>query len=233
MSRHNASTIHGFGVIDRASANEEHATEQFALRFAVLFAISLHVGLFLLRWADPLPFIRTEMSPRPRPFQIVEFAPKPLTPVAPQPEMTGTRVLIPGPPDIAPEPIQVIQALPPSPHFTANEIELAIPDAPPLPQLDTVLEVGGEVAAPVKIFGSQPGYTEIARRTRIEGVVELALVIDRAGDVRDLQVIRSLSMGLAESAVEAVRDWRFQPATLLDGTPVPVRYQLLIHFTLN
>lgn len=39
-------------------------------------------------------------------------------------------------------------------------------------------------------------------------------------------------MGLDQKALEAVREWKFEPATL-DGEPVAVYYNLTINFTLQ
>jgi outer membrane biosynthesis protein TonB len=39
-------------------------------------------------------------------------------------------------------------------------------------------------------------------------------------------------MGLGGAAADAVRNWRFKPATL-NGRPVTVYYVLTVHFTLQ
>lgn len=64
------------------------------------------------------------------------------------------------------------------------------------------------------------------------GVVIVEAVIDEQGNVKDIKVLKGLPKGLDEAAVEAVRSWRFTPATM-DGTPVPVYYTLTVSFTLE
>lgn len=91
---------------------------------------------------------------------------------------------------------------------------------------------GGEVTRPEKISGPNPQYTEIARKARIQGVVIVEAIIDKTGRVRHVRVLKPLPMGLDQSAVEAVSQWKFKPATL-HGRPVDVYYNLTINFRLQ
>jgi TonB family protein len=91
---------------------------------------------------------------------------------------------------------------------------------------------GGDVTRPVKISGPNPQYTEIARKARIQGVVIVEAIIDKQGDVVDVQVLKPLPMGLDQAAVEAIRQWKFEPATL-EGKPVDVYYNLTVNFRLK
>jgi TonB family protein len=50
--------------------------------------------------------------------------------------------------------------------------------------------------------------------------------------VTDVRVLKTLPMGLTESAMDAVRQWRFRPATL-DGRPVSVYFTLTVKFELQ
>lgn len=45
----------------------------------------------------------------------------------------------------------------------------------------------------------------------------------------DVKVLRGAPFGMTEAAVEAVRGWRFRPATR-EGEPVAVYYQLTVRF---
>lgn len=90
----------------------------------------------------------------------------------------------------------------------------------------------GEASAPTKLSESPPQYTEIARWARIEGTVIVQAIIDEQGDVTDVVVLRGLPMGLTESSVRAIEQWKFAPATL-DGEPVTVCYNLTVNFTLR
>ena len=94
------------------------------------------------------------------------------------------------------------------------------------------IQVGGSVMKPEILVKTQPRYTELARRANIEGIVILKAVIDERGYVTDLQVIKDLPMGLDKAAMDAVRTWRFKPATLHDR-PVKVYYNLTVNFQIQ
>jgi periplasmic protein TonB len=86
--------------------------------------------------------------------------------------------------------------------------------------------------APNKISAPQPQYTEIARKARIQGVVIVQAIINKQGNVTDVKVLKGLPMGLDQAAVDAIRKWKFEPATL-NGKPVDVYYNLTVNFTLQ
>ncbi len=92
--------------------------------------------------------------------------------------------------------------------------------------------VGGVVKAPVAIKRVEPKYPEKARLLRISGIVILECTIDKSGVVRDGRVLKGLpAPTMAYAALEAVRRWQFQPATV-DGEPVNVFFNLTINFKL-
>ena len=78
--------------------------------------------------------------------------------------------------------------------------------------------MSGNITPPVKIHYPQPQYTEDARRARIQGVVILEATIDREGDVVDIRILKGLPMGLDKSAVKTALEWRFKPATSINGS---------------
>lgn len=94
---------------------------------------------------------------------------------------------------------------------------------------DTPVRVGGNVKAPIIVTRVDPVYTEIARRARIQGIVIIEAVIDRNGNVTEARILKALPMGLDQSALNAVRQWKFKPGTL-NGNPVPVYYNLTVNF---
>jgi TonB family protein len=60
----------------------------------------------------------------------------------------------------------------------------------------------------------------------------LEVAISETGAVENVAVIKSLAPGLDMAAVNAVRQWKFKPATR-DGKPVPVLFNLTINFKLK
>jgi TonB family protein len=88
----------------------------------------------------------------------------------------------------------------------------------------------GYVTPPVPTYKPEPRYAPKARRDRIEGSVTLRIVIDSQGNVTDAREIsKPLGGGLDDNAIETVRTWKFQPATL-EGVPVPVRVTVVVTF---
>ena len=80
----------------------------------------------------------------------------------------------------------------------------------------------------------QPAYPESARSAGVSGPVVLELVIDEDGKVRDLKVVKSPNgdAALARAAEEAVKQWRYEPATV-DGQAVAVLAKITVKFRLE
>lgn len=91
--------------------------------------------------------------------------------------------------------------------------------------------VGGGVMAPKIITRVDPEFSEEARKNKYQGVVILRLIIGTDGKPRDISVQRTLGMGLDEKAIEAVKQWRFEPGTK-DGQAVPVEVSMEVSFRL-
>lgn len=94
-----------------------------------------------------------------------------------------------------------------------------------------VYRVGGGISAPTAVFSPDPDYTEEARRAKKQGTCVLWMIVDSNGHPRDIRVVRGLGFGLDEKALEAVRQWKFQPA-LKDGRPVDVQISVQVEFHL-
>jgi TonB family protein len=94
-----------------------------------------------------------------------------------------------------------------------------------------VYKVGGGISAPEAISSPDPEYTDEARQAKKQGVCVLSLIVDEQGRPRDLHVVRGLGFGLDAKALDAVRQWRFQPA-LKDGKPVNVQISVEVEFRL-
>jgi TonB family protein len=94
------------------------------------------------------------------------------------------------------------------------------------------LRVGGDVKAPIVISKIEPMYSEEARRARISGIVILETLIDKTGTVREVNVLKPLPFGLDQAAVDAVKQWKFNPA-LKNGEPVDVVFNLTVNFKID
>ena len=94
-----------------------------------------------------------------------------------------------------------------------------------------VFRVGGGISAPRILYQPDPEYSEPARKAKYEGTVVLGLIVGPDGRPRDIRVTRSLGMGLDEKAIEAVRQWKFEPARK-NGQPVAVQINVEVDFRL-
>jgi protein TonB len=75
-----------------------------------------------------------------------------------------------------------------------------------------------------------PGYPMQARTERISGKVTLSATIGADGSVGEITVVNGSPI-LAEAAKQAVRQWRYHPATL-NGSPIVIQKQIMFLFTL-
>ena len=90
------------------------------------------------------------------------------------------------------------------------------------------LPIGGALRAPRKTHQVLPEYPELARRAGVGAVVIVQCVIDVDGRVSDARVLRGHPL-LDSSALEAVRQWRYEP-TRLNGIAVPVVMTVTVTF---
>jgi periplasmic protein TonB len=101
---------------------------------------------------------------------------------------------------------------------------------PPKPTRSGPVRVGGAVQAARLVNRVQPVYPPLARQTRISGTVKLHAIIGKDGSVQSLQVVSGHPL-LVQSAMDAVRQWRYQP-TLLNNEPVDVDTEIDVIFSL-
>lgn len=106
-----------------------------------------------------------------------------------------------------------------------------LPEEPLPPQPQEPVRVGGIVRPPSKTRDVAPIYPEIAKQARVEGIVILEAIIDPAGNVTHVRVLRSRPL-LDESAIDAVKQWKYEP-TLLNGVPVPIVMTVTVTFQLS
>lgn len=88
--------------------------------------------------------------------------------------------------------------------------------------------VGGRINEPRLLNRVLPEYPGLARQTHAEGDVAVQVVIDKSGNVTDAKVISGPAV-LRQSAIEAVRRWKYEPS-LLDGQPISVQMLVTIRF---
>lgn len=94
------------------------------------------------------------------------------------------------------------------------------------------IRVGGNVAESNLIRKVQPVYPASAKAAGVQGTVIIEAVILKDGTPSSLAVLSSPSDDLSQSALDAVRQWRYRP-TLLNGQPVEVITDVRINYTLS
>jgi len=142
------------------------------------------------------------------------------------------RIRLPGAAEVPPALNVVLQ-----PGSTTESVEvtakteLGTRSAPPnaTPQR---IRVGGLVQAGKLIEQRKPDYPESARVRGIEGAVLLEVVISMEGIPLNWKVLSSPDPDLSEAAIEAVRQWRYEP-TLLNGEPIEVVTTISVRFRLE
>ena len=96
----------------------------------------------------------------------------------------------------------------------------------PMPSIGP--RVSGGVSEAILIHRVEPVYPTQARMQRLSGKVTLSATIAADGSVREVAVLRGSSL-LAAAAQDALRRWRYRPATL-NGNPVEVQKEITFVF---
>jgi protein TonB len=97
----------------------------------------------------------------------------------------------------------------------------------------TRVRVGGNIRAPRKTHNVPPVYPPRMVEAGLEGQVSVEAVIGVDGRVvRARPSTVQAHPDLAQAAVDAVRQWRFDP-TLLNGAPVEVVMSVSVNFSLD
>jgi periplasmic protein TonB len=87
-----------------------------------------------------------------------------------------------------------------------------------------------QMAAPVKVSGPDPQYTQKALDREVQGLMIVKCVVNVEGQVYDCRVLKSLPF-MDRAVVEALEKRRYKPATL-GGKPIAVDYTFRIKLTL-
>ena len=212
---------------------EEEREDNRVMRYSLIGAVVFHIAFFLIN----LPSFAKQATAEQKEKKVyvvqqVRFQPPPPKQKQEIPKPKAKKVPIPDPTPDEPEPIRLEEPEPEVDLPEVDDIVFGIPDAPPVAEPEGPIHVGGDVQKPEKVSAPQPQYTEIARKARIQGVVIVQAIIDKGGNVTNVKVLKGLPMGLSEQAVEAIKKWKFKPATL-NGKPVDVYYNLTVNFRLQ
>ena len=99
------------------------------------------------------------------------------------------------------------------------------------PLHEKVYKVGDGVSAPVIVHSVDAEFSQKAKDAKYQGVAVVSLVVDAHGMPQHVHTVKKLGMGLDEKAIEAVRQYRFNPAMRF-GKPVAVSINVEVNFRL-
>jgi len=100
------------------------------------------------------------------------------------------------------------------------------PAAPTAP-----VPVGGDVKSAKLLKSVPPAYPAFAKTQHVSGDVRVDALVDAAGRVTTMKIVSGPAM-LHLAAMDALRQWKYQPATL-DGKAVPMHLTVTIQFRLQ
>jgi TonB family protein len=83
-----------------------------------------------------------------------------------------------------------------------------------------------------KISNVNPQYPDQDKIARSQGTVGLYALINTAGTPQDIEVVLGATAGLNAASVDAVRQWRYEPATC-NGTPVSIETIMEVSYTIS
>jgi TonB family protein len=110
-----------------------------------------------------------------------------------------------------------------SANFADTTKQPAAPVAP--------VAIGGDVKPARMISSVAPMYPALAKSQHIAGSVRVDALVDTNGRVTTMKIVSGPSM-LHQAAMDALRQWKYQPATL-DGKAVPMHLTVTIQFRLQ
>ncbi len=90
-----------------------------------------------------------------------------------------------------------------------------------------------DITPPVVISKVDPAYPPEAKEEKVMGTVVLEATVGIDGIVTNIVALQDPDPRLTRAAADALRQWRFRPAQLKDGTPVAGRMAVTINFQLR
>jgi TonB family protein len=107
---------------------------------------------------------------------------------------------------------------------------LAVPPESLMPS-DGIFEIGrAGITVPRCEYCPNPTYTNEATKQKLEGEIDLVILVNADGSAVTLTIVKTLGGGLDEAAADIIRTWRFKSAVNVDGKPVATRTPVTINF---
>jgi protein TonB len=240
-----------FDELVESSAVKKKTNKSWAVTLSVVVQTLILLVLILI------PLIYTQALPKAM-LSTLLIAPPPPPPPPPPPQAAPVKVIKPVArlltqgklmaPRAIPKDVAIFKEaeLPPEPPAGSGVIgglgggdilgglgggSSAAAPPPPPKAAPSRIKLGGQVQAAKIVAQPQPLYPALARQARIQGNVVLHAIIDKDGRVGQLEVVSGHPL-LVQSALDAVKQWRYQP-TQLNGDPVEVDTTITVSFVLG
>jgi len=260
LSQPQSGLLYG-SLLDFSPTRPRRATRQFfvsTFTHVLVLALLTLLPLFFTESIDLTQFTRTQLVAPPPPPP----PPPPPAALVTKSRQLPRRLLLSGgkllAPTVIPQNVAMVREkpLPPEIDSGAGAVEGGVPGGVPGGQFGGVLgsilssgqhpvlpaiappakpsapvRVGGRVKEPRKISAPPPEYPVLARQAHVEGVVVIEAIIDERGDVVDARALSGHPL-LMKAALDAVRQWKFEP-TYLNDQPVAVQLVVSVGFHLN
>ncbi len=218
------------------------------LRGSLPVSMALHLAALVLVFVIPLTAEVALPVPATAIDAYMRAVPAPPPPASAVPRTTPQRTFEPShAPTVAPPAIVPELHFAPAQGAAEGSVDLGAPLAgapfgevgsvrevtppPPPPRPAGPVRSGELVRSPQKTLDVRPVYPDLARAARVQGTVVLEAVLDRAGRVSQVRVVKSVPL-LEQAAIAAVRQWQYTPSTL-HGVPVEVLMTITVTFTLQ
>ena len=160
-------------------------------------------------------------QPRPEPPRSEQPKPEPTKPeIRPEPRPEPAKIEPPPAPAAAPQPAPVAPPAPPAP-----------PPPPPTPSVAKAsARTEVSISASYAVANRKPEYPKMSLRFGEQGTVVLMVMVKSDGSAGDVEVKSTSGFTrLDRAAADAVKTWRFNPATV-DGKAVDKSYEVPITF---
>ncbi len=112
--------------------------------------------------------------------------------------------------------------------ISSNSSLVAVPTLSKAAAMPRRVRVSQGVSKGLLVYHIDPPYPVLARQAHVQGTVVLTALIDKGGNIQNLQVVSGHQL-LTSAAIEAVKQWRYKPF-LLDGQPVGVETTVIVNF---
>lgn len=189
-------------------------------------AAAVMVAALLPPASQPRPSAQITPEPKAAPKAAPVPAPKKMP--AKKPAKAVTRTAVKTPARLSAKPLKT--AAPSERAITTALHQTAAPNTAQKPASDAIAPPSADAKA---AQNRAPAYPSLSRKKKEQGTVLLKLLVKADGSVGSISVLKSSGFSrLDQAALQAVKHWRFTPATQ-QGKNIDYWYEMPMTFALN